>query len=147
MLLASILAILLAIAALVGLADALYFVGVTYGLLRPDASWIPRVCQMSEDTCATITETRYARVFGLPNAVFGAVWYLIVLGLAGVVLSRGSLPYCTLFLLAAAGVVLFSVYLIWALVQRLDVFCPLCYLGHGLNFSIMVLLGAACILL
>lgn len=135
---------LLALAALVGLLDAGYFVGVAYGLMRPDASWVPRACRMDEETCASIVDTAYGRVFGLPNAVYGAAWYAVVLALAGTLLAGGAMPSCRLALLAAAGAVLFSVYLIWALVQRLGVRCPLCYLGHGLNLTILVLLAVGC---
>lgn len=129
---------------LVGVANAFYFVGVTYGWLAPDVRWVPRVCRMDEDTCARIVDTRYGRALGLPNAVYGIGWYLIVLGLAGALLYLGRLPGCQAALLASAGTVLFSIYLIWALVERLDVFCPLCYLGHGLNLAIFALLVAGC---
>ncbi len=134
--------------AIVGIADAAYFVGVSYRWFAPDARWIPQVCRMEEETCATIIDTRYGRAIGgLPNAVYGMAWYLIVLGLAGVILTIGYVPACTLFLLAAAGTVMFSVYLIWALVEKLDVACPLCYLGHGLNLAILVTLAIACSIL
>lgn len=133
--------------AIVGLADAAYFVGVSYRWFAPDARWIPQVCRMEEETCATIVDTRYGRALGPPNAVFGMAWYLIVLGLAGVILRMGYVPACTLFLLAAAGTVMFSVYLIWALVEKLDVACPLCYLGHGLNLAILGALTVACSIL
>lgn len=136
----------LAALSLVGIADAAYFVGVTYRWFAPDARWIPQVCRMDEDTCARIVDTRYGRALGLPNAAFGLAWYAVVLGLAGVVLATGSLPACSVFLTLAAGTVLFSVYLIWALVQQLDVDCPLCYLGHGLNLSILFAIAAGCAL-
>lgn len=137
--------ILTGLVALVGIADAAYFVGVAYRWFRPDARWIPQVCRMDEDTCASIVDTRYGRVLGgVPNAVFGLAWYVIALGAAGWILVAGHLPTCTLFLIAAAGVVMFSVYLIWALVEKLDVPCPLCYLGHGLNLSLLILYTLAC---
>jgi hypothetical protein len=47
-------------------------------------------------------------------------------------------------LLAAAGTVGFSAWLAWALVVRLRVLCPLCFLGHGINAGIAaVMLGMA----
>ncbi len=142
---AIILALLLATAATVGLANALYFVAVTYGWIHPEARWIPRVCRMEEKTCATIVETPYASALGLPNAAYGTVWYATLIALAITIATTGALPYGVLFLFASVFVALFSVYLIWALVQRLDVFCPLCYLGHALNFLIVILLATALI--
>lgn len=139
-----VLAGLIALAGLLGLADSLYFVAVTYGWMAPDAPLVPRACRMDEDTCARIVDTSYGRVFGLPNAAYGAVWYLVVLGLAAALATTGSIGSCPLVLTAAAGTVMFSVYLMWALAQRLDVRCPLCYLAHGLNMSLLVLLALAC---
>lgn len=136
----------LAAAALVGLADALYFVAVTYRWIAPDAAWVPRACRMDEATCARIVDTRYGRALGLPNAVFGAVWYLAALATGAWLAVHGALPSCGPLLVVAAGVVLFSVYLLWALVQQLAVDCPLCYLAHGLNLVILLLFGAACAL-
>lgn len=130
--------------ALIGLANAIYFIGVTHRLFAPDASWIPRVSRMSEDTCARIVDTPYARVFGLSNAAYGAAWYLIVAGLGTRLILGGTLPFCGLLIVLAAGTVLFSVYLAWALIQRLEVRCPLCFLGHGLNTLILVELLIAC---
>lgn len=137
----------LGLLAIVGIADAAYFIGVSYRWLAPDAPWIPRVCRMDEGTCARIVDTSYGRALGLPNAVYGAAWYLVVLGLAGTLLVTGQMHACLLFLIASVGTVLFSVYLLWALVERLEVHCPLCYLGHGLNLSILVAIALACALL
>lgn len=146
MVLATVVGILLVLASTVGLLDAAYFVGVAYRLFPPDARWIPQACQMDEQTCAAIVDTSYGRALGLPNAVYGILWYAIVLAPAVWLITRGAIPACQIFLLAAAGTVLFSVYLVWALVQQLEVDCPLCYLGHGLNLSILVLLTIGCLL-
>lgn len=135
---------LLVVVGVVGLADAAYFTGVAYRWIRPDAPWVPRVCRMDRDTCASIVDTRYGRALGVPNSAVGLLWYLVVLGSAGWLLANGSLPACAPLLVAAAGVVLFSVFLIWALVEQLKVACPLCYLAHGLNFAILALFALAC---
>lgn len=127
---------LLAVAA-VGLLVSVYFTAVTYGWLRPDAGWIPQVCRMEESTCARIVDTKYGQAFGAPNSLFGIAWYL---GVAGITLLRvfgDELLPCSLLILLAAAVVGFSVYLAWALVQKLEVHCPLCYLSHGLNALVL----------
>lgn len=134
----------LAALALVGLLDALYFVGVTYRWLRPDAPWLPRVCRMDGATCARVVDTPEARFFGLPNSVLGAAWYLLVLAAAGQALATGSLPHCLPLLLVAAFTVAFSAYLAWALLVRLRAPCPLCFLGHAVNVGLLVLLLLAC---
>jgi uncharacterized membrane protein len=127
---------LLAIAAL-GLLVSVYFTAVTYGWVRPDASWIPKVCRMDEDTCARIVDTRYGQAFGAPNSLFGIAWYLAVAGVTLYRLTGEALVPCSALILTAAAVVGFSVYLAWALVQKLEVHCPLCYLSHALNAGVL----------
>lgn len=134
----------LLLVAAVGLLVSVYFTAVTYGWISPDVAWIPEVCRMDERTCARIVDTRYGQAFGAPNSLFGIAWYL---GVAGLVLWHrfgGEALPCGLLVLLAAGVVGFSVYLAWALIQRLEVHCPLCYLSHGLNGAILVGFVALC---
>lgn len=131
----------LAALAVVGLADALYFTLVTYRLVRPDSRWLPRVCRMDEATCARVVDTPYARVLGLPNAVYGMAWYALVLASAlapGPFVAAGGRPA---LVAVAALTVLLSAYLAWALLARLRVACVLCFLGHGVNVAIAALLA------
>lgn len=136
---------LLLAAAVVGALDALYFVLVTYGAMRPDARLVPRVCRMDEDSCARIVHTRWGRLLGLPNAVYGLAWYLLVGGVAVADLAGASPGWCALLLAGAAATVAVSAVLAWALVRRLRVACPLCFLGHGLNVAILGLILWACL--
>ncbi|MDX1611708.1 MAG: vitamin K epoxide reductase family protein [Candidatus Thermoplasmatota archaeon] len=136
--------LLLALAGL-GLANALYFVLVSRRLIPPDPRWLPPVCRMDEATCARVVDTPYARVFGVSNASLGVVWHLAVLAAGAMALATGIWPGCTLFLLVSLATVLLAVYLIWALVVKLETLCPLCLLGHGVNATILVLLALHCL--
>lgn len=126
--------------AVVGFLDALYFVAVTYRWMRPDPRWLPPLCRMDEATCARIVDTREARALGLPNSVYGLAWYAAVAAAAAVALATGALPARPLLLAGAATSVAFSLYLAWSLV-RLRTLCPLCFLGHGVNVALLVLLA------
>lgn len=134
------LAALLVALSLAGLLDALYFVAVTYRWIQPDAAWLPRVCRMDQATCATIVDTPEARALGLPNALYGLLWYAGVLGAGLTWLATGQLPAAGWLLGVSVGTVLFSAYLAWALLGRLKVACPLCFLGHGINLAILLVL-------
>lgn len=136
-------AALLALAA-VGVLDALYFVLVTYGVARPDTKWVPRFCRMDEASCARVLDTRYARVLGLPNAVYGLAWYAVV-GAAATLASLGEPLPCAPLLAGSAATVLLSAYLAWALLARLRVPCPLCFLGHAVNAALLAALALACL--
>jgi uncharacterized membrane protein len=130
----------------IGLLDALYFVLVTYRWIRPDPRWLPPVCRMDEGTCAKVVDTKYARILGLPNAVYGLVWFAISLG-AGLALGwSGVLPFCSGFAAVAFATVAMSAYLAWALVVRVRTICVLCFLGHGVNAILLALFAVACFL-
>lgn len=130
--------------AVVGALDALYFVLVDQRKIPPDPRWLPPVCRMDEATCVQIIDTPYARVLGLPNAVYGLTWYLLLASLAAWALVTGELLLCVPLLVVAGLTVLLSAYLAWALLVKLETVCPLCFLGHGINAAILVVLLLAC---
>lgn len=122
-----------AIAALAatGLAIAAYFTAVTYRWMRPDARFVPPVCRMESQTCRRIVETPEARVFGLPNSVFGLGHYVVLLAWA----TTG--PWGPLWdaavVAAALWTIVLGAWLTYALLARLRVRCPLCFAAHALN--------------
>lgn len=134
--------------ALLGLANALYFTAVTYRWVRPDPRWLPRPLCMDEQTCARVVDTPQARLlFGVPNSVLGAAWYVLVLAAAGQALATGAVPpsWCLPLLAASLATVAMSAYLAWVLLARLRTPCALCFLGHGVNAALLVLLSLACL--
>lgn len=136
---------LLAPLALLGALDALYFVAVTYRWMAPDTRWVPAFCRMEDATCARIVDTKWARLFGLPNAVYGLAWYMVV-GAVGVYAWGGDpIPWCLPLLLASAATVLVSLVLFWSIVWRMRTRCPLCFFGHAINIAIFGVLLAACL--
>ncbi len=128
----------------VGFLDALYFLLVAYRWMRPDPRWMPSVCRMSPGTCARIVDTREGRLFGVPNALPGLVWYAMMVGAGTIALVTGDVPYCESLLALSLLVLLVTLYLIYALVARLRVVCTLCYLAHAINLGVAVVLSFAC---
>jgi uncharacterized membrane protein len=134
---------------LAGLADALYFTLAYYGRIRK-ARWVPEIfCAREDSSCVSVVRTPYARVFGVPNSLLGAVQYVLLmswiifvprhLSVSGHILR----PFETLGLLLL-GTTLSSVvlgfYLIHALRRVLHTHCPLCYAAHAINIALFVLL-------
>jgi uncharacterized membrane protein len=134
---------------LAGLADAFYFTLAYYGRIRK-ARWVPEIfCAREDSSCVTVVRTPYARVFSVPNSLFGIVYYALVLvwimfvprhvSISGHVLR----PFDTvgLFLLGASlSTVVLGFYLIYALRRILHTHCPLCYAAHAINMVLFVLL-------
>ena len=124
---------------LVGFGVSSYFTGVAYHWVRPDTRWIPAICRMGEQTCATIVFSPQARVFGVPNSVFGQLFYASLALVAG----SGGLdePLIRLVLLSASGgTVLLGLYLTYSLLFVARVNCVLCFTSHAINLVLLAIL-------
>jgi len=124
-----------------GLWAAITMTGAFYGWWRGPAALVPeRLCSAKAGGCLDILASRFARVFGPPNSALGIAYYGALLGLAGI--GPGSLPHClhTPLRILAWGVVAFSVYLAWGLLFKLRTGCPICFMSHGINLAIALLL-------
>lgn len=127
---------MLALLAGVGLYISTYFTLVAYRAIPPSVRWMPQVCQLQERSCGAIVWTRQARLLGLPNSLLGMVWYLLVwLGAAGAVPAAWLLA-------PAAATVLMGAVLTYQLLRVLRVPCPLCFVSHGINLAILLLIAA-----
>ena len=125
-----------------GLWISVYFTGVSYRWFSPNVKWIPRVCQLKEKSCQLVIETPRAKLFGIPNSVFGIglYFYLIVFFLA---VGAGFKPAPTIWgiaLVATGFAVLRSVYLAYSLIFVTRVPCPLCFTSHIINTILFIYL-------
>lgn len=115
---------LLGLAALGGVVS-LFFLLAYYGYIHtrevPSA-----LCRAGERVCLSVVRTPYARLFGLPNSLFGLIFYILTAVVAVLVLG-GTLPawLWRLNLLAATITVLLIPYLVWALLVKLKTWCRL----------------------
>lgn len=126
------------ILSLVGLINATYFTLAFYGWIEA-SRLVPRpLCRTDESGCLSVIRTPYARIFGLPNSLLGMGFYLAVMAGLPFMSAHSALRMA---LLAAGGLVfLVGIYLIYALRVRLRASCPLCYVAHGVNTAILVLM-------
>ncbi len=123
---------------LIGFYISLYFTLVYYGIISPLKFPIPQVCKLSENACSLIINTRYARILGLPNFVYGIFYYLLLILFA---ISNSNDYIKILFQIVALFVVAFGVYLIYVLIYVLRVKCILCLVSHIINFLLAVFLS------
>jgi uncharacterized membrane protein len=130
--------VLVAVLALAGVADAFYFTFAYYGRIQK-ARWVPEIlCAREGSNCATVVQTPYARVFGVPNSLLGVVYYLLLIIWA---VTTPQVPAVKWVLIAAsASTVMLGFYLIYSLRRKLHIDCPLCYAAHAINGVLLVLL-------
>jgi uncharacterized membrane protein len=105
--------------ALIGIADAFY---VAQGSYTGQPLWCPIV-----EGCNTVVNSPYARIFGIPLSYFGLVYYLYMLGLAGLLvfdpssrgLRLGALVYTAMGVLSS----IYFMYLQLNFIQALCIYC------------------------
>ncbi len=130
----------LIIVSVVGFLISLYFTLVYYQRIPANYYLLPRFCRMEESTCQSILSTREARLFGAPNFLYGILYYaLVFLDTLLESSDGGSLTVVPLTALSFS-VVLLSIYLGYALLFKLKTACPLCFMSHGINGIISILL-------
>lgn len=118
-----------------GLWISVYFTAVSYRWVSPDVKWVPQFCRLKEATCQLVVHTPRAKLFGIPNSVYGIALYsyllLYFLGL--------PLPWAVGFA-GAALAALRSLYLAYSLLFVTRILCPLCFTTHGINLILSIYL-------
>jgi uncharacterized membrane protein len=142
--------IVIALAA-VGLYIATYFTLVYYGVLEASTRLMPRVCRLEKQTCQTVLDTRFARVFGVPNSLLGVAYYSAVIVLVstgwirypgGVFIGHLGIEIGAAVLIVAWFTVLLATFLAYSLFFIIRIPCPLCLAAHAINLALAVLLTA-----
>lgn len=99
-----------------------------------------RAAHGDRDAASHFTQTRYARILGPRNSDLGMLFYG-GLGIATVTgLVRRPSVLRALFYSSALSMGV-TIYLLWALLFRLRVLCPVCLRGHATNLAVFVLLA------
>lgn len=115
----------------IGLWISFYFTGVYYRWFPPHVVWIPRVCQLKEENCMTVLGTPRAKLFGIPNSVFGMALYLYLIA--------DLFWFPPLIALIFLGFALLrSLFLAHSLLFVTRIPCPLCFTGHGINLALFL---------
>ena len=125
-----------ALLAFVGGAFSFYFNGVYKGTLEPNQAWVPNRCQIDNNRCTAIVDTKYGRILGLPNSQLGGYFlFIYTLTLIGVPLGMLN-PLIPLYI--GAFTILLAIYLVFGLF-KLKTGCPICLTVHSLNTVIFIL--------
>ena len=89
----------------------------------------------SSGGCATVQQSSYAELAGMPVAVLGLATYVVILVLS---LVPGEAAHAALLAVVLAGVA-FSGYLLWAQAVPIGAFCDWCLASDAIMSCIAVL--------
>ncbi len=120
----------------VGLWIAFYFTGVSYRWFSADVKWVPPVCRLKESSCQLILETPRAKLFGVPNSVYGIGVYSYL-----ILYFLGAPVWWAPGFIAMAFATVRSIYLVYSLLFITRIPCPLCFTSHAINLFLFIYLG------
>jgi uncharacterized membrane protein len=84
--------------------------------------------------CMKVTSSQYSKLFGIPVALLGLLFFVGMTALSLPPLWRAASPWPSRLRLAAVVVgVVFVCYLIWAELFQIDAICLWCTVVHGLT--------------
>lgn len=134
----TILPIMTAILALIGLGDSI-FLSLDYLLRSPPRETLTAsACDLVGGSCQSAAEDNRASVLGIPIALIGAAYYLFVLAVALVRIRTGIWPLRFVLPVVLAAALVYSGYLIYVMVAYVGI-CPYCLAAHATNTAIVVL--------
>lgn len=121
-----------------GLVISAYFILATYRILSGDLIGALPVCSV-RGTEKRIVDTNFGRILYIPNSIYGFLYYLGILILTIGWWSQWSDQLLFLISILSGAVVLFSVFLYYALVKKLKTMCRLCVITHLLNAGLFLI--------
>ena len=119
-----------ALAALVGLGDAVYLTVHHY-------TNEPVPCSLVAG-CETVLTSQYAEIAGVPLAAFGAIAYFIAFSLA-LLAGFGNRLTWTLFGIQVAVMAAFTAWLTYLQAVVIGAFCQFCLLSAATTFTLLII--------
>jgi len=132
-------AAIIVLLALLGLADSSYLALVHYGVISPATMETSAACNLAAGSCANVIESAQSTFLGVPHALLGASYFALVASAAMIrlLIGRWYAPWEMLGFLVAG--LAFSAYLTQELILRLHVPCAFCLTAHAINALIVAL--------
>jgi uncharacterized membrane protein len=124
------LAILAAVVALGGLADAVYLTIHHY-------TAVPVPCGEAFD-CGSVLSSQYAEIAGIPLAVFGALAYFVAFSLA-VLAIFGNRAAWKLFGLQIVLMACFTFWLVYLQAFVIKAYCQYCLISAGVTLTLLII--------
>ena len=121
-------AVLAAVVALVGLADAAYLTSKHFS-----GAQVP--CSVTGG-CDQVLTSNYAEVFGIPTAAIGAIAYFLVFSLAILTFFGNRKMWIVLGVMVTLMAV-FSAWLIYLQAFVIGAFCQFCLLSAATSFTLL----------
>ena len=119
------------IAAGIGLILSAYLYSVDRKLAKN--SEYHAVCDISNKiSCTAVTKSPFSKMFGVPNALLGILFYAFIMGAA-------YLQLLWAVLIASVAAVILDIYLFYIMHTRIKKYCIACIATYAVNLAILLL--------
>jgi len=99
----------------------------------------PVACLMGED-CNKVVRSKYSRMFGVPNALLGVIYYIILSALILLALyTTISWPFRTILLILTGLGVLFYLVMIYIQFYKIKEWCGYCLISAIITVAMFVI--------
>ena len=123
----------------IGLAISTYFTAITYKWMKADSVFVPSFCRIDQRTCQAVVVTSHARVLGIPNSLFGQLYYFAVL-FGALTTTLNHETFGMVYLGVSLMAVGLSLFLTYSLIFMTSARCILCFSSHIINLMLVILL-------
>ncbi len=120
-----------------GLVISAYFILATFRIISGKVIGALPVCTV-QGTEKRIVDTKFGRILYIPNSIYGFFYYLGIFLLSIVWWNVWSDRLLFLISILSGCVVLFSIFLYFALVKKLHTKCKLCIFTHWINATLFL---------
>lgn len=129
--------------AVIGLADSVYLTLVHFGVANIEPRMAASACQFKAGSCETVAQSNSATTIGIPNAIFGALYFAFLAGaaLVRVVTAKWLFPHLMLSIMVLA--LAFSGYMVYYLLYVQGVPCGFCLTAHAINLATFFMFAAS----
>ena len=105
-------------------------------LIKNRVTQNPTVCPIG-GSCEKVLKSKWNRIFGINNDLFGFFYYLLILILAFyLIFFQQELPLFATFI--ALGAFVFSIFLVFIQAKMIKEYCFYCLISAGINLLILI---------
>ena len=118
---------------------------ISFYFLCAKSGWFPKFVKnmplCEGNTCIRVSDSKYGKMFGIPNYIFGMIYYIAILLFSLFSFLNADKNVYYFLLVMSWSTILLVVYLTYALLVKLKTVCVPCFVLHGVNVGIAALLS------
>ena len=96
------------------------------------------ICPSFSKSCNIVLDSKWSKIFGVKNEIFGFLYYLFIFTITGLAVSTPKIILATKGIVSIAAI--YSIFLIYIQSKRLHHFCFYCVCTAIINILLFILI-------